>query len=284
MLLTVLPVGMLVACAKSGQAEPESEPTQLSLTSYWDSVNLNNDSLILNPEQLLQPALNYFKLLENSGVGKEAAVEAFMQKLVWSDTVILQYMMDNVIEKYLFEAGSPVRNDATYLMILNFLLNDSRLDSLARSRFAAQFRLLSQNAPGNLANNFKFQFSDGRISDLYRVPEVPVLLYFNNPDCEACKQTTQLLAGSDVLNNAIKANLIQVVTVYADRDPEIWKSVQFPISWIKVRANHPDTLNTLYDLRAIPCLYLLDSQKRVAIKDGLADEILLYLKQCKNYN
>lgn len=281
MLLTVLPVVVLVACAKTGQAEPESEPAQSSLTGYWDSVDLNNDSLILNPELLLKPALNYFILLEHTEMGKEAAVEAFMRKLLLSDTIILRYMMDNVIEKYLYEAGSPARNDATYLMMLNYLLNDSRIDSLSRSRFATQARLLSQNMPGFRANNFEFLFSDGRISDLFTLPELPMLLYFNNPDCEACKQTTQLLASNEILNNAIKANQIQVITVYVDRDPEIWRSAPFPFSWTKVRASHPDTLTDLYDLRAIPCLYLLDSQKKVVIKDGLADEILLYLKQMK---
>lgn len=278
-LMTVLPVIVLVACTKAGQPEPESEPEKSSITGYWDAVNLNSDSLILNPRLLLKPTLNFFMMLENTKMGKEAAVEAFMQKLVRSDTSILQYMMDNVIEKYLYEAGSPVRNDATYLMMLRYLLNDSRLDSLSRNRFTNQIRLLNQNLPGHQANNFEFQFSDGQISDLYRLSEVPVLLYFNNPDCEACKQTTQLLAGSEVLNTAIKANDVQVVTVYADRDLTMWQSVQFPVTWKKVNSIHPDSLNVLYDLRAIPCMYLLDSQKRVVIKDGLADEILLYLKQ-----
>ena len=279
MLLTVLPVVVLVACAKTGQAEPESEPAQSSLTGYWDSIDLNNDSLILNPQQLLRPALTYFMLLERTDDGNEAAVEAFMRKLLQSDTIIIQYIMNNVIEKYLYEAGSPVRNDSTYLMMLKCLLKDTRVDSLSKIRFRYQARLLSQNVPGSRANDFEFSYSDGRIGDLYTLPELPVLLYFNNPDCEACMQTTQLLAGNEMLNNAIKAKNIQVVTVYVDRDPEIWKSAPFPFSWTKVRANHKETLNDLYDLRAIPCLYLLDSQKKVVIKDGLADEILLYLKQ-----
>ena len=35
----------------------------------------------------------------------------------------------------------------------------------------------------------------------------------------------------------------------------------------------------LYDLKAIPCLYLLDADKRVLLKDATVEQVELYLKE-----
>jgi len=74
-----------------------------------------------------------------------------------------------------------------------------------------------------------------------------------------------------------------ILTIYPDQDLEAWQNYlpQLPAQWInaynpgaQVKDNH------LYDLKAIPTLYLLDANKTVLVKDGTsATQIEAALKQ-----
>ncbi|MBR5443690.1 MAG: hypothetical protein IKV22_04820 [Paludibacteraceae bacterium] len=63
-----------------------------------------------------------------------------------------------------------------------------------------------------------------------------------------------------------------VVAVYIDNEVEVWKKAQYPSTWLSVYAPEIDKQD-LYDIKALPTLYLLDAQKRVVVKDGMVEQI-----------
>ena len=66
---------------------------------------------------------------------------------------------------------------------------------------------------------------------------------------------------------------MQVVAVYIDNEAEAWKSASYPPAWLSVYAPEIDQQD-LYNIKALPTLYLLDTQKRVLLKDVRLEEVI----------
>ena len=74
-----------------------------------------------------------------------------------------------------------------------------------------------------------------------------------------------------MLNEYLENGRLSIVAIYPDADIEAWRNYQssMPVAWISgYDAGQIISRDRLYDLKAIPSLYLLDSDKRVLVKDG----------------
>ena len=81
----------------------------------------------------------------------------------------------------------------------------------------------------------------------------------------------------------IESGEMKVLSMYIDEDIELWKkhrgdAPQTP-NWIYAR-DHELTLrnNELYGIRAIPSMYLLDSNKEGILKDAVAEMVVEYFR------
>jgi len=71
------------------------------------------------------------------------------------------------------------------------------------------------------------------------------------------------------------------LSVYPDEDLAIWKQNQseIPSSWINSYDKGVIKKQELYDLKAIPTLYLLDKSKMVLLKDVRFEDVEHFLFQ-----
>ena len=83
------------------------------------------------------------------------------------------------------------------------------------------------------------------------------------------------------INNEFAAGNLKILAVYPDEDKEEWERhlPDFPKEWIN---GYDKKLvikeKNLYDLKAIPTLYLLDKDKKVLLKDATVAQIDQYLQ------
>ena len=98
------------------------------------------------------------------------------------------------------------------------------------------------------------------------------MLFFNNPDCADCISTKAFIAGSALFGKLLAAKRLTVVAVYPDDDLSLWKKTTYPPAWIN-GSNPALSGARLYDLKAMPTLYLLDRNKRVILKDAPVERI-----------
>ena len=87
-----------------------------------------------------------------------------------------------------------------------------------------------------------------------------------------CKQLREQIDGSPMLSVMIKRGRLKVVALYPDEDLAEWREYRghIPPSWINgYDAGCVVREKSLYDLHAIPTLYLLDRDKRVMVKDAV---------------
>ncbi len=140
------------------------------------------------------------------------------------------------------------------------------------SRGQDHHALKEQNIPGYTANNFSFTTLSGKKNQLYHIDAKYTLLFFYNPECEACKEYKEMLKSSTVISMAIRTGMLKVLAIYIDKDISIWEKhlPEMPKNWIQGRDNNEYLYkNKIYDLHAIPTIYLLDKDKKVILKDVL---------------
>lgn len=153
----------------------------------------------------------------------------------------------SLTEKYLYETSSPQCNDELYLSILKVIIAHNSLHEVERIRPKYQLSKLSQNRVGDLAANIEVQRSNGDIVELHSIQARGVILLFSDPECSECARVDEVVTS---MQQSLDNKGIEVVKIYPT--PHI---------------------ESLYHLRAIPTIYLLDEHKRVVLKDPSIEEI-----------
>ena len=173
-------------------------------------------------------------------------------------------------EKYLYDPNSPYRNDERYLLFLQYAAKHQFADYTTNPRYQKHYTMVQKNRMGTLATDFSFITQAGEEGHLYGVQSPYILLFFHDPNCEECQWVKQQLE-SQHAHFAQKG--VQVVAVYIDDEIEAWKSASYPSAWLSVYAPEIDQQD-LYDIKALPTLYLLNTQKLVLLKDVRLEEVI----------
>jgi hypothetical protein len=90
------------------------------------------------------------------------------------------------------------------------------------------------------------------------------------------------MSQSTALADAVANGRLTVLAVYTEGDPDIWNSHagQLPKGWIDAQdPSHVILDQELYDLTAMPTLYLLDARKRVVVKDASPEQVERFVSQ-----
>lgn len=201
-------------------------------------------------------------------------MECFFKKYE-SDTA-----MTATMKRYVYDPNSPYRNEDWYLPLAKGLAASEFTPDSLREAYRTDIRKCSLNRYGTVAADFKFRTLQGKTYKLSQIPGDFTMLFFSNPGCTACKGIIEEVESMEPVHDAIEDGRISVVNVYIDEDLKAWKeyAVNYPKSWysgydpsLKLRDD------TIYSIRAIPSLYLLDKDKKVIMKDAPTERVLMYL-------
>lgn len=173
----------------------------------------------------------------------------------------------------LYDPNSPLRNDEYYIPILEELAKSPLYDEYDRQIPQHTLHIVKQNRLGEVANDFRYTLPNGTQHSLHALDADYTILLFNNPGCEMCKEVIQEIEHSKRLSELSSKHRIVTLAIYPDEDIEAWRQYlpSMPKGWIcgydkEMTLTH----KRLYDLKAIPSLYLLDKRKHVLVKDGVS--------------
>jgi thioredoxin-related protein len=186
-----------------------------------------------------------------------------------NDSVVLHQTISFLAEPF-SNPNSSYRNQNLYAKLLKAEMNSKWYGGYEKEVAAGKLKLLQQNNVGNAANDFTYTTPAGYKKRMYDINADFLLLYFNNPGCNACKEMKQALSTSTIINQKIQSGQLKILSIYTDKDEKIWLDHlnEYPDSWIQGRdENEFLYMNKVYDLRAIPTIYLLDRDKKVLFKD-----------------
>ncbi len=254
--------------AVPGDLEGQGERLQWLMENFWSCFDFNDLSETNSAvaEQGIADFLNIYAYLCNDSVRAGRIAQAFASHL--STDTPTRPLFDDLIDKYLGDHESPVRNDLVYEYLLRALPRTPQQD----------FRLaqISRNQQGHPAADFEYVTRGGQHQHLYETKSTWTLLIFNDPECEHCQELLPKLAEEPLLQR----EELHVIAIYADNNTERWFSEDhhFPANWTDAYSPGGELMSRQkYYLQALPTLYLLDEDKRVVLKNPPIPDLLTTL-------
>ena len=270
---TVVPDTFVFPQVPEALTDPD-ERAQYLIRHIWDSFDFADSGLTKTPAITDQAYVDYIHLLSIHPAGESA--ESLLQTLrrAEADTVMYRYFV-SLMEKYFYDPNSPFRNEEHFIPVLKVITGSRLLEDAERSRYNFLLEMTLLNRVGDKANNFTFTLPSGESGALYDIKSQYLLLIFSNPGCPTCEAVTRRLDSSAPLNKALALNsptrsMLTILTIYPDSDLEEWRAYlpQMPQQWLHgYDPGMAITRRRLYDVKAIPTIYLLDSDKTVILKD-----------------
>ena len=262
--------------------KPLEERRKYLLVHYWDHFDFNDTSYIHKPEISEQAFVDFIDILYNVSlpVASEAINELMLRASVNWD---MHNFIIDLFEKYLYDPNSPFRNEELYIPVLEFIKKSPtvRTEDLITAEY--RLKMAQKNRTGMQATDFIFMTGAGRLKKLSDIKNDYILLYFNNPGCQACRQTAKRLLECP----GSKDPRLTILALYPDEDLTEWKKLkhEIPGEWINGYSPGGEIMKKqLYDLKALPTLYLLDSKMKVLLKDAPIERIVEYLDNKFAYN
>ena len=260
----------------------DSEAAEWSALHFWDSYDFARAESGYAEEVNRQGFMSFVRVLYEVPVAMWAkAVDAMMSGAAVNEEGYWLFL--EVAETVLYDPSSPWRNDLLWERFLRHAVGSrSPLDAPSRERYISMLKLVERNQRGSVAADFAYTLADGRTGRLHKINAPFTLLFFYNPGCSECVHTKEVLHSTGLLDGLRSRGVLKVLALYPDGEVDEWrKSVGENPEWWITAHDKGMVINTqeLYDLKAIPTLYLLDSQKRVVLKDPTLEELIGLLER-----
>lgn len=245
---------------------------------YWDKSDFTDTGYLTHQDITEQAWVDYINLLNY--VPLETAREAI--KNVFTRTTFHKEVFKNLTDladKYLYDPNSPMRNEEFYIPVLESMLASPLLNESEKIRPKDRLNLAQKNRPGTRALDFTYTLASGKQGTLHGLSADYTILFINNPGCRACAETITGMKRSSIFNQLLSENKIKILALYTDTDLAEWQKhlSDFPDTWVNAYDKHQIISNrNLYDLKAIPTLYLLDKAKTVLLKDATFQSITIW--------
>ena len=285
-----LPVREFPLVEVPGMMDDPAECRDYAVTHFWDAFSdtsrrWRSDSVYVAgvEKTTVERQIGiYTSLLSQVSLptARKAALRALAQWEQHPDSTLYP-VLSRMLEQYLYDPNSPVRNEDIWQPVAAAMALSPRTPEAMRPAYANDARLSRLNAAGTPATDFVFVDARGRRHTLYGIRAERTLLFFSNPGCTACKEIIEALQKDPAVGLLHSAGRLAVANIYIDEDLEAWRAYldHYPDTWL---TGYDPTFSIrtdlLYNVRAIPSLYLLDADKTVLLKDAPTERVLEQLR------
>lgn len=260
---------------------PEARAGYLAV-HYWDNFDFSDTAYVHLPEITEQALVDYLDIFSHTDQATAAAsISAMLDRTLKEDHTGRMYRhFLSLYKDYLYDPNSPMRNEEYYIPVANYILESVAGDQVLKSRASFDLSMMLKNRKGDTASDIFYTLANGQMGSLHNLSKDYTILFFYDPDCPACKETARQLKTSPLVNGMLSSGKLAVLALYPDEDIALWRKYipSMPSSWINAYDKERTVRNkVVYDLKAIPSLYLLDRNKQVLLKDANASAIQAWL-------
>lgn len=229
---------------------------------YWDNFDFRDTTLLAEVDTVAMVRALFAYVANFVAPDDRAAIDTLMRRASASKPMTEYFAM--LAERVLHDPNSPARNDELYIPGAR----SAGVESVARPLGA--HRASARSAHGlpepDRPTGQRFPLYDGRRGDrrMYDIRAEYLLLFINNPGCNMCKTVREAISASPMLNELIERGKLKVLALFPDEDLTEWQEYrpQIPARWINAYDKGCVVRDReLYDLKAIPALYLLDRRQ-----------------------
>lgn len=252
------------------------EAAEFYAEHFWDDFDFA-DSTFVDSEQVTESAFaQYLQIVSN--VPYDIAAKSLKSMLERAEVSKPMYdYLCGLSEKYLYDPNSPLLNEELFIVVLESQIGSGILQDYEKIRPRELYKMALKNRVGTQAADFTYTLASGAQGTLYGIRAPMTIIFINNPGCPACKEVRENISASRLLSALIADGTIKVLAIYPDEDLTEWRNYapNMPSDWIN---GYDKSLamreKELYDLKAIPTVYLLDTNKKVILKDCMSVPVM----------
>ena len=258
---------------------PEDQRQAYMVEHYWDKFDFSDTTFIekVDTQHMVTAYAVYVGGYLVDSLAHEP-MSRLMQKASTSRRMFDYFM--TLADVVLHDPNSPMRSDEKYIPVLQAAVASPFYDEYERMPYQHDLYVAMQNRVGRKANDFTYTLASGHSRRMSDVESDYLLIFISNPGCEMCRGVREQIMASPMLNQLVERGTLKILVLYPDSDLQAWRDhlSDYPVSWINAYdKDQTITRERLYDLKAIPALYLLDGEKRVMAKDCTDVEQIEYL-------
>lgn len=192
----------------------------------------------------------------------EASVTKLISRI--SKNPILSIQFAKAAEEALYGPRASFWNDVIFIKFLDNVISCKGVKKERKLRYEQLRAQLTNTLRGSMPPEFDYTRVDGSIAH-YHPNGVITIIEFGNPDCDDCRMAKLKLDTNVRLSQLVDKGKVNVVFINVDPD-EGWqeKLKDYPSKW---HVGASDTVGEIYDLRATPSIYVMDSAGHVAAKN-----------------
>ncbi|GHT15281.1 hypothetical protein AGMMS4956_14910 [Bacteroidia bacterium] len=242
---------------------------------FFDLVDFNDNRLIYTPILGMRLSVFFQQILRFEPADAIIDVVNKLLAQVKSNPDMYRYLLTWLYQRY---NSSPIEGHYVVGKVLTDYMADSTLVNWLtageQQELQKNLQRYALNPLGSIATDLVLRTPHGELKSLHTVEAPYTVLYFYNPGCHTCQETTPLVYN---IFQRYKDKGLQVFAVYTDREKAEWETY--------INENHyGDFINVWdadasadiykkYSLYAIPQIYVLDEHKKILHKDVSVEDL-----------
>jgi len=250
---------------------------------FFDNIDLTDERLLRTP--ILYAKLNTF--FTNVVIQSADSINKEIDKVILkckSDYKIYQFVAVYLFNH--FRESEIMGHDAVMVKLADDIYLSGKADWVSKEFKAdlkKQIDLIRPNLIGKKAENLVMDSYKGVFVSLYDVEKEFTILYFWEPNCGHCKESTPKLKA---YYDKAKNENIEVFAVCTTADKAAWtkyiedNKLTWINGWDPERASHFDYY---YNVQSTPMVYILDRNKKIIAKKLAVEDIGSYIENYRKY-
>ena len=248
---------------------------------FWDAMDFADHRRSLDDAFMEQAFSNFISVFPYADEAARRRAVGQVMEAAHSDSEAYLKLAE-VAEKYLWETESPLKSEDFYIPFLEYIDAAAPADDYSVLRYRYQLEAARKNRPGTTASDFAYVDRNGRSSMLRKTPaQGELLIIFYDTDCDHCQEVMASLRSDAALSQAVADGTLTVLALYAGDNRALWERTagSMPAEWRVGYVTSDIIGRQRYVLRSMPTLYLLDSQKRIILKEPSPEQLFNRLAQ-----
>ena len=244
---------------------------------YFDNIDLGDPRLIRTP--FLQQRVDYYinNLTTQDPDTLIQAIDYILEQTRPAATNF-QYFLSNFLNTY--AASKIVGQDAIYVHLVNqyYAKGDAPgLEEETLTKIKEEARKMEPVLLGNDAPEIILQDKDGNKVNVREVDADYTVLIFWRPGCGACKKAAEPVLNFAKKYKDQKVKVLSICTKFTDEVPLCWEFIEEK-GWQDDVINlvdpyHRSRFNVKYNVTGTPRIFILDRDKKIAIKGIGAEQL-----------
>lgn len=249
----------------------DPEYLKTALENYWNHVYIENPKITMFPV-VKERVGTYISVL--SGKPEDDAnkiINAFLDKCESNPRMFR--LVTEYMSKVFGDKSQPVKQHFIYVNVLERIIASDNYTDLEKEPYRYKLSLARNHLPGTPVASMDLKAPNGMRYDPTKQPKKWQVYFFFDPDCSNCGEAVKLMNSSDCVRSYEHDGELQIYAIYVGKSEEEWRKIIAKPEynngrWINLWDDKGVILkDNIYDLGALPMIYLIDRNKKVSVKD-----------------